>query len=726
MAKYNSFNEIAGDSAFLEYMKSEFGIDDIAKISGFDKEAMFYAFKYYTGDLELADDSEHGNLGFDSLQKMQKEKNPDDLNALAQAQFHKNYADLTSEQQMFIVVKDFIVETDKRDFVNFLQFADNPTRAGKGQMTKELKKYHKLLEEHKDWFKDQEKLNCLFPERPNGCKTRASGWGLENTERMKNAIIMAQSVLSADEFKEFMQTKNSETGQTFATCVAKNITAAKFKLARARDEKLKKRLEENLQSLEKTMNIIKKHAPYATKTKDLMEQTAESYEKMTLRPLNVSEQNTFKVGGDNTLTVKEQPDALAVKPQEDNEDKTANVDTNAKEDDLGKGGIDVKPVKEQDIIDYMFNDWFIAGFNWSTKKTLNLADSAIVATFSYFDSRPKGSPQAQAATSPTGVNSQVLRDCIGGLVDGITEERTAERCTGAINDIKNNIGKNPTEWRTTILNPLKDKAFIEKLNKEYNKSPEKFMEKLNDKNKLIKGITPQFTKMAKFATVLAALNYVANPQNLGKIPDENAASEIRTQSKIFLKDLDNAYKNMQKQIEAEYRATNKLEPDTELSEKDALNVEEKTAKAFNKKIKDMSETTEKLQKSVFKYYDADDNAKASIRLEVAKSRENLNKIMQELDFAPLEETNNSQKHSNERKGADEVAREDNKSEQIEKAHSQKCTDEVNSVEAEKNTNNTRKEDFNNRTNKGADKGKGNTHSNNQKPNTYKKGSDGYQ
>ncbi|MBQ8482350.1 MAG: hypothetical protein IJ532_07450 [Alphaproteobacteria bacterium] len=55
MAKYNSFNDVASDTRFAEFIKERFGIDDVSKISPVDQNSMFNVFKSFEGDFTQDD-----------------------------------------------------------------------------------------------------------------------------------------------------------------------------------------------------------------------------------------------------------------------------------------------------------------------------------------------------------------------------------------------------------------------------------------------------------------------------------------------------------------------------------------------------------------------------------------------------------------------------------------------------------------------------------------------
>ena len=61
------------------------------------------------------------------------------------------------------------------------------------------------------------------------------------------------------------------------------------------------------------------------------------------------------------------------------------------------GSADREIVKEQDIIEFMFNEWFLAAINWSWEKIVNLAQDGVNALFTNYDTGPRMPVSAQNA-----------------------------------------------------------------------------------------------------------------------------------------------------------------------------------------------------------------------------------------------------------------------------------------------------------------------------------------
>lgn len=55
IAQYNSFDDVANNPRFAEFIKERFGIDDVAKISPVEQGSMLYVFKSFEGDLTQDD-----------------------------------------------------------------------------------------------------------------------------------------------------------------------------------------------------------------------------------------------------------------------------------------------------------------------------------------------------------------------------------------------------------------------------------------------------------------------------------------------------------------------------------------------------------------------------------------------------------------------------------------------------------------------------------------------
>ena len=55
MARYNSFNDVANDARFVEFVREKYGIEDVSKISPVEQNSIFNVFKSFEGDFTRDD-----------------------------------------------------------------------------------------------------------------------------------------------------------------------------------------------------------------------------------------------------------------------------------------------------------------------------------------------------------------------------------------------------------------------------------------------------------------------------------------------------------------------------------------------------------------------------------------------------------------------------------------------------------------------------------------------
>ena len=62
MARFNSFNDVANNAEFLDFIRDKFGIKDIAKVADFEQNALLLSFRSFSNDLSEAEEKELNQL----------------------------------------------------------------------------------------------------------------------------------------------------------------------------------------------------------------------------------------------------------------------------------------------------------------------------------------------------------------------------------------------------------------------------------------------------------------------------------------------------------------------------------------------------------------------------------------------------------------------------------------------------------------------------------------
>ncbi len=253
--------------------------------------------------------------------------------------------------------------------------------------------------------------------------------------------------------------------------------------------------------------------------------------------LNVNaEEESMKIGG-TPLTVNPAQKPLNVNTQpenqnpEDEKDKVATLDNGGNDSQTGKNDFNIQPVEQQDIIDYMFKTFVVGGMNLGLETTFK-GMNALLGAICGRGSTPQASNVAvannqsgsntgssagnsggksAASTSPAGdYEGQIMAignrsvDSYNHLLLGGGNINSAEYLAVLVQNIKNNIGKEPQDWKCqsievngqTIIpfDPKKNAAFIKNLNEEYRHNPQEVMRYIDNTPKTVAGLNSDYTK----------------------------------------------------------------------------------------------------------------------------------------------------------------------------------------------------------------------------------------
>ena len=357
-------------------------------------------------------------------------------------------------------------------------------------------------------------------------------------------------------------------------------------------------------------------------------QTAES-DKLTFEAM--PEEAPVKLGGmeddkSKTLNISAKPKDLNVQakptPNEEDEEKkkVAKLQDSKGDSAEGKGSFDFEPVKEQDIIQYMFNAWFLGGINGIMKWAFKKADRGVDRLINRFDSLPSASatatnqlPQAQApqAALPTTTGNTVPQpqvrtpsnvatsDAFLRQIDGLAQTASnyymnhlhigslgataaSQRYINSlITDIRTNIHRKPEEWNAKVLVARVDAPFMEQMARIYDENPKEFATKLDTLAQNPQALDAEYmTKLVKVSAHLAAIDYAV------KNPDKelvgNAEADKFVIRKTFEKmvDIQKSAQLLKNQAEIDFRHEKGMAPDAPISSKDRTKIEQKVGDEF--------------------------------------------------------------------------------------------------------------------------------------------------
>lgn len=414
---------------------------------------------------------------------------------------------------------------------------------------------------------------------------------------------------------------------------------------------------------------------------DLSANTAEEALRVggTQPSLNISAENPNSQNND-----------LATPTDEDEDkDKIANL-TEANDDDThGRNKNDFKfsGVREQDIIDYMFQSWFIDGTNKILETTFNLGGKFFDVLCGNYDKSPKStftaprvaptapapanSTPATAGSIPASNSASAINNVIptaatqsmSAQIAQLGEQSAApyleifhkmagdsEKIFAIAKIIEKNIGKEASKWNTDIeiFNPILHKQLIANLNILYAKNPQTFKSRLN---KLLKN--PQVMRSAfnegqiRFAARLAAIEFAA--QNLGSGLERNANAPKKVGKATFVKvfEILQSAEQIHQAKENEYRLQNELKPTDELTEKQLKAINDGSVAEMLKYMEGTTNRAKNLENLLNQHYQ-EKNASQKMLLEqqIKQSRKDLADFYGQYlsgngDIAPARQNNNT-------------------------------------------------------------------------------------
>ena len=387
------------------------------------------------------------------------------------------------------------------------------------------KEFSELLAKNPKLLVSKEFTDKLFPNQMTKQKGFASlDKMMINISKVKE--LADKGIISSEQLETFMESSHSQTGETFATAAAQQAEAAKEKANHENpsfSEEGKNKLLDNLQNYEDCLEKMEElGVPMdlpnraGKNAKDIYSKNAED-SKDFANALQVSiednsnEKGNLEIDGE-ALKVKVEEKPVEEKPvkvnvaEESNKKEEDEVDadvTKAPKDDSAKSGnSDVDLVKEQDIIDYMYNQWFLASVNWAIRKAVRWSDNKVDNLCEKFDKKCKENSKNKEEKQKNRVSEfqkggqYLLTDGAKKLRDGYSVDK--DKRLAMWKEVAANLGKDPQTW--TVLNPKNDKTkqFICMINTEYKQDPQHCTNK-------VKGIIQNYDKNQDEETQLYAL-----------------------------------------------------------------------------------------------------------------------------------------------------------------------------------------------------------------------------
>ena len=366
------------------------------------------------------------------------------------------------------------------------------------------KEFTELLAKNPKLLESKEFTDKLFPNQTADQK------GLVSLDKMMTNIskvkeLADKGIISSEQLETFLKSSHSQTGETFATCAAQQAEAAKEKANHENpsfSEEGKKVLTDNLQKYEDCLEKMealgvpmdlpnrKGHS-----AKDIYSKNAEDNSNsenalhINLGGNSNENGNNLEVGGEEKPALKVKTEEkpvkvnIAEKPKEkDDDEKDGDVNMSPKDDAGKKGDYQGSKIGERDIIDYMYNEWFLASVDWAVNGVVGWAVGGVENLCEKFDKKCKdNSNKAEKRKDKVSEfkksGQYLLTEGAKKVRDGYAADKAEELAMWK--EIAGNLGKNPQTWDKVNPKDIQSQLLIDDINAEYKKNPKQCADKIN-------------------------------------------------------------------------------------------------------------------------------------------------------------------------------------------------------------------------------------------------------
>ena len=395
---------------------------------------------------------------------------------------------------------------------------------------------------------------------PDVCKN-PENLGLVDLDKTLNLVkqinaMEKEGLIAADDAKAFYGAHNPYTGDTIATYAAKNAAAAYDKscLDRAPKDNFSEQgqtaFAKSAQASADVLNQMKdmgipmdlpnsegKTVNDIAKLSQMKDADGNS-PIISGKPLdrensasvreNIDENGGLEVGGESkeALKVKVGKEALKVntkgKKAENPEDEKNEATVEDEDEEKAKHGpYDSTPIKEEDIISYMYREWFLASMSWGINGAVNLACDAVDNLCDDFKKRYRKNEKIREEEKDKkrdDFSKAGKKFLLDGAQEHTSEYREQSNNTDAYwNDLYENLGKNPPKYK--VLNPdnSEHKVFLDAINKEYQQDPQACKHKLGSVIKNREEFKKLDSSLERLASEMVALEIMKEQMTSGKI-----------------------------------------------------------------------------------------------------------------------------------------------------------------------------------------------------------------
>ena len=386
---------------------------------------------------------------------------------------------------------------------------------------------------------------------PDVCKN-PENLGLVDLDKTLNLVkqinaMEKEGLIAADDAKAFYGAHNPYTGDTIATYAAKNAAAAYDKscLNRAPKDNISERgqtaFAKSAQASADVLNQMKdmgipmdlpnsegKTVNDIAKLSQMKDADGNS-PIISGKPLdrensasvreNIDENGGLEVGGESKEALKVNTKGKKAENPEDEKNEATVEDED--EEKAKHGPHDSTPIKEEDIISYMYREWFLASMSWGINGAVNLACDAVDNLCDDFKKRYRKNEKIREEEKDKkrdDFSKAGKKFLLDGAQEHTSEYREQSNNTDAYwNDLYENLGKNPPKYK--VLNPdnPEHKVFLDAINKEYQQDPQACKHKIGSVIKNREEFKKLDSSLERLASEMVALEIMKEQMTSGKI-----------------------------------------------------------------------------------------------------------------------------------------------------------------------------------------------------------------
>lgn len=395
---------------------------------------------------------------------------------------------------------------------------------------------------------------------PDVCKN-PENLGLVDLDKTLNLVkqinaMEKEGLIAADDAKAFYGAHNPYTGDTIATYAARNAAAAYDKscLDRAPENNISERgqtaFAKSAQASADVLNQMKDMG-IPMDLPNSKGQTIDDIAKFSQmkdadgnspiisgKPLdrensasvreNIDENGGLEVGGESkeALKVKVGKEALKVntkgKKAENPEDEKNEATVEDEDEEKAKHGPhDSTPIKEEDIISYMYREWFLASMSWAINGAVNLACDAVDNLCDDFKKRYKRNEKLrdeEREKNRDDFSKAGKKFLFNGAQEHTSKYKEQSSNTDAYwKDLYENLGKNPPKYKVFNPDNPEHKMFLDAINKEYQQDPQACKLKLGSVIKNREEFKKLDSSLERLAAEMVALDIMKEQMTYGKI-----------------------------------------------------------------------------------------------------------------------------------------------------------------------------------------------------------------